>query len=98
MAAELLRHGADPNAVEHVHGQTPLHLSAIQGPGLMHSKTTRLFLSTRARQGNAEMAKLLLDHGADPKLADVYGNSFNDIATAVGTPISPTKLREVLGM
>ena len=44
------------------------------------------------------MARLLLDHGADPKLADVYGNSFNDIATAVGTPISPTKLREVLGM
>lgn len=48
--------------------------------------------------GNAELAKLLLDHGADPKIADVYGNTFNDIATAVGTPISPTKLREVLGM
>lgn len=50
-----------------------------------------------ATHGHARAARLLVDHGADVHQADAFGNSFADIATAVGSAIAPTELEAVFG-
>jgi len=56
-----------------------------------------LALHGAGTHGHADIAKMLIDAGADPDLNDKWGNSFRDLATAVGGAISPAALKVHLG-
>ncbi len=87
----LLESGADPNARSDTNevAQTPLHMAALEGQvetakrllehgGEVNARDdkyhiTPLYLAILA--GHAPMAALLRERGADPSLADIYGQS-----------------------
>lgn len=111
LAKILLDNGADPNAVDDS-GRTPLHYAAIGGleslaeallaagadPNMVEVRHRQTALHSCATHGHPSLAKLLVDHGARTDLRDAHGNTFMDIATAIGTSISPMDLQKHLGL
>lgn len=81
--ADLLAHGADPNATSYMMLQAPLHLSAnAEAVGLLLAAgaqadardglgQTALHLACGVN-ANLPIARLLIEHGANPNVAD-YG-------------------------
>ena len=60
-------------------------LAAGADPNVVEKDYLQTPLHLCATHGHANIAKLMLDKGADPHARDAWGNSFTDIATAVST-------------
>jgi len=112
MALKLLKAGADPNATD-ADGRSPLHYACLGGLGTLadaligagadpnavekvHGQTP---MHNCASFGHAELLKTILGGRviANPDLADNFGNTARDIATAVGSAIRPEDLKRHLG-
>ena len=110
IAKTLLDGGADPNAFD-ASGRTPLHYAALGGlgslaeellaagadPNLVDHRHRQTPLHSCATHGHPKLARLMIENGARIDIRDVYGNTFVDIATAVGSAISLNDLRDKLG-
>jgi ankyrin repeat protein len=64
---------------------------------LIEDRYDQTALHVCGTHGHAFIAKMIIDAGGDPHLKDSNGNSFYDIATAVGSAISPSDLKKYLG-
>lgn len=63
----LIKNGADVNATDKVHGQTPLHYCIARSSNISNISDVSL--------NRFEIAKLLVESGADQDISDHYGNT-----------------------
>ncbi len=105
--SQLLELGVDPDAPD-PYDRIPLGQAAAFG----HLESLRLLLEGGARvdglpgrlsplmtathAGNADLVRLLLEHGADPRLLSPDGHSLPELAAASGTPEVETLIAEAL--
>jgi ankyrin repeat protein len=66
----LLEHGANPNIQENKYGKTPLHYAVSR---CLENKFGRTLLHFTVSRRNVDVARVLLDHGADPTISDNEG-------------------------
>ena len=66
----LLEHGADPNIQENKYGKTPLHYAVSR---CLENKFGRTLLHFTVSRRHVDVARVLLDHGADPTISDNEG-------------------------
>jgi ankyrin repeat protein len=97
MAKQLLKAGANPNALNEEH-LTPLHWAATYGNTPLakllldegaevnttdHHGNTALWTALLRPQTNTAFLRLLLDHGANPQLKNKHGKSAYEQAIAM---------------
>jgi cytohesin len=66
----LLEHGANPNIQENKYGKTPLHYAVSR---CLENKFGRTLLHFTVSRRHVDVARVLLDHGADPTISDNEG-------------------------
>lgn len=73
---ELLKSGADPNAVDDAHHQTPLHIVTAHAHAHAHARSLaalRVLLSAHAHHGDGHHGHDHHHGGADPNAVDAHG-------------------------
>jgi ankyrin repeat protein len=68
----LLEHGANPNIQENKYGKTPLHYAVSRR---LENKFGRTLLHFTVSRRHVDVARVLLDHGADPTISDNKGRT-----------------------
>lgn len=101
-ARRLLSLGADPDAMDS-HGLAPLHYAAVQqqaemvgvlarGGATIDAKDARgytaLWRAVFNYQGSPATIQALLDHGADPDAASIWGMSARELAASLGPDVA----------
>lgn len=76
MAHLMIKNGANVNATDKIHGQTPLHYCVARDSNSTDVPVDRL-----------EIAKLLIDSGAEQGISDKYGNTPLELAFQNGSSI-----------
>uniref|UniRef100_UPI0013D3130B ankyrin repeat domain-containing protein n=1 Tax=Endozoicomonas acroporae TaxID=1701104 RepID=UPI0013D3130B len=72
LARTLIDHGADVNAADH-QGETPLHIAARQRSAL--TGHPEYLLAVALKHQHTDVARTLIDHGADVNAADHQGET-----------------------
>ncbi|WP_174783965.1 ankyrin repeat domain-containing protein, partial [Endozoicomonas acroporae] len=72
LARTLIDHGADVNATDH-QGETPLHIAARQRSAL--TGHPEYLLAVALKHQHTDLARTLIDHGADVNAADHQGET-----------------------